>query len=103
MNGRMFTVGTPTNPFLQALHLLLGGLVVIGAVLMGAVILAIALGFIFIFGAVFWIRLWWLRRKMLRAGLQSGSGSEPLRPGSGRVIEVEYTVVDQDAPRDRED
>lgn len=104
MNGRVFSQGAPGNPFLQLLYLLLGGLLLIGAVLMGAVILAVALGFLLVFGAVFWLRVWWLRRKMMRAGRAGGTRSAQPGRTSGRVIEVEYSVVEEKTPtEDREE
>jgi hypothetical protein len=92
--------GMPQNPFLQVVYFLVGGLLVIGAVLMGAVILAFVLGLVLIFGIVFWIRLWWLRRKLRRAGFgeQPGPGAQ-----TGKTIEVEYTVVEERESRDSKD
>jgi len=98
--GLGFTPGTPQNPFVQVLYFLVGGLLLIGAVLMGAVILAFVFGFVLIFGIVFWIRLWWLRRKFERSGDDGGQGQGPR---SGKTIEVEYTVVEEREPRDSED
>lgn len=101
MNGRYFTVGTSTNPVMQVLYLLVGGVLLIGAVLIGSVILAVVLGFALIFGIVIWLRIWWLRRKMQKSG-RSGAGKRPNETSSGNVIEVEYTVVDERKPRDGE-
>lgn len=104
MNGRVFNLNAPGNPFLQAVYVLVGGLLLIGAVLMGAVILVAALGFLLLFGAIFWLRVWWLRRKMARSKRTDGTSSGHPGPGSGRVIEVEYTVVEEKTPsNDRED
>jgi uncharacterized iron-regulated membrane protein len=101
MSGRIFITGPSTNPLMQVVYLLLGGLVLIGALLMGAVILAFVLGFALIFGIVIWVRVWWLRRKMLRArDAQAPPGSQSTHSESGRVIEVEYTVVDERNPGD---
>lgn len=102
MHGRYFTLGTSTNPVVQMLYLLLGGVLLIGAVLMGAVILAFVFGLALVFGVVVWLRVWWLRRKMRKArsgGSGRGTGSAA---SSGSVIEVEYTVVDERKPGDRE-
>lgn len=98
--GLRFAPGMPQNPFLQVLYLLAGGVVLIGAVLMGAVILSFVFGFALIVGAAFWIRLWWLRRKLRRAGgrPQPGAGSQ-----AGKTIEVEYTVVEERETRDPKD
>jgi len=101
MSGRIFIAGPSTNPLMQVVYLLLGGLVLIGALLMGAVILAFVLGFALIFGIVIWVRVWWLRRKMMRAGgAQASPGNQSTHSESGRVIEVEYTVVDERNPGD---
>ena len=101
MAPRLYTIQTPSNPFLQVLYLLVGGLLLIGAVLMGAVILAIAFGVALVVGLIVYVRVWWLGRKLRRS-----RGSKPERPdgksGSEDVLEVEYTVVDErDDRRDR--
>ena len=72
--------------------MLLFGIGLIVAVLMGAVILAFVVGFVIIAGIVLWIRVMWITRKMRRRGSRS--------PSDGRVIEVEYTVVDEHDRRD---
>lgn len=74
--------------------MLLFGIGLIVAVLMGAVILAFVVGFVIIAGIVLWIRVMWMTRKMRRR--------DPRSPSDGRVIEVEYTVVDESesGPRD---
>lgn len=83
--------GLPKNPIMQALSLLAFGVVLIGAVLMGAIVLAFVIGFAAVFAVVLWIRIWWVSRKMRKQG--GGAG----RPkGDSRVIEVEYTVLDDD-------
>ena len=91
----------PTNPLLQAVYLVVGALLLIGALVMGAVILAFVLGFALVFGIVFWIRLWWLRRKLMRG---SGAAARRVdRAQEGDLIEVEYTVVEERDPRDARD
>ena len=91
----------PTNPLLQAVYLVVGALLLIGALVMGAVILAFVLGFVLVFGVVFWIRLWWLRRKLMRG---SGAANRRVdRAQEGDLIEVEYTVVEERDPRDARD
>lgn len=99
MPPRIYTISPPTNPVLQVLYFLVGGLLLIGAVLIGAVILAIALGLALIVGLVVYARVWWLKRKFARSG-STGAGR---RPGSGeQTLEVEYTVIrERDDPDDR--
>ena len=99
MPQRNYILTPPTNPILQVLYFVAGGVVLIGAVLMGAVILSVALGLALIVGIVVYIRVWWLRRKLARgqearAGRASGSGN-------AEFLEVEYTVVSEDDDRDR--
>lgn len=102
MNGRNFTVGVPSNPLLQIVYFIVGGIILIGALLMGAVILSLVFGLALIAGIVVWIRVWWLRRKILKAGGE-GAAAAGQEPGSsGRVIEVEYTVVDERSDEGRD-
>ena len=93
MPPRGFNFNPPANPFLQALYFVAGGVLLIGAILMGAVILAIALGIAIVAGLVVFVRVWWLKRKIERARRKRGgrSGTQD----SEKVIEVEYTVVDE--------
>jgi hypothetical protein len=60
---------------------------------MGAVILAIVLGLGVIGVVAFYARLWWLGRKARRSGLQRDAGAT-----TGRLIDAEYTVVEQRDP-----
>ncbi len=118
MTGRIYNWRTSTNPVVQVLSVLAMGVVLIGAVLLGAVILAIALGLAIIAAIVFYLRIWWLRRKFARAvqGQHGAGGSrDPSAQGSGarrrsggrstetRTIDVEYTVVDERDPQDPRD
>jgi small-conductance mechanosensitive channel len=90
--------GKPTNPLLQGLYLVVGGLLLIGTVLMGAVILAIVLSAALVLGIAFWARWWWLKRMLART---NGPRNADGQPHSGEVIDVEYTVVEQPDPRRR--
>ncbi len=100
MNGPNFNLRTSKNPVVQVVSFLVMGLAVIGAVLMGAVILAFVLGFVVIFGIVFWLRLWWLGRKLRRRA--QAPADRQRSDTARRVIEVEYTVVEEHDP-DRPD
>jgi small-conductance mechanosensitive channel len=104
MSPRGFTLGTSSNPFLQAVYFVVGGIVLIGALLMGAIVLAFVFALALIVGIVVWIRVWWLRRKILKGA--AGGGRAGQRAGSGEIIEVEYTVIDErprEPGRDRRD
>jgi hypothetical protein len=94
MPPRPHTISPPTNPFLQVLYIVVGGLLLIGAILMGAVILAVALGLAVILGIAVYLRVWWLNRKLKRS---ARGGRE------AQVLEVEYTVVDERDERDERD
>ena len=99
MAPRNYTFNPPSNPFLQVLYFLVGGVVLIGAVLMGAVILSFALGLALIAGIVFYIRVWWLKRKLARK--DAGGGTNRPDSGDAQVLEVEYTVVEEHDDRER--
>lgn len=90
----------PTNPLLQLVYLVAGGVLLIGAVLMGAVILAFVFGLALIFAIVFWARFWWLRQRHARGGRPPArsKAAESSPQHSGEFIEVEYTVVDERDP-----
>lgn len=99
MPPRIYTISPPTNPVLQVLYFLVGGLLLIGAILIGAVILAVALGLALIVGLIVYARVWWLKRKLARAG---STGTRRRQGGGQETLEVEYTVVrERDEPDDR--
>lgn len=103
MNGRQFTFQTSSNPLVQVLSLLVFAVLLVGAVIMGAVVLAALIGFGIIAAAVFYARLWWLRRKLRGrappgAGAQSEQGSSARR---ARLIEAEYEVIEGERPGDK--
>ena len=112
MIARFNTVRFSQNPIAQVFAFLLGGLMLIGALFMGAIVLVVLLGAGAILGVVFWLRLLWLRHKFKGV---SPAGSTAGRPGaldpsrsqrkstSRRVIEVEYSVVEEDDAKDQRD
>lgn len=103
MRQRSFNLNPPTNPFLQAVYFIVGGIALIGAILMGAVILSVALGLAIVFGLVIFVRVWWLKRQFRRRMQQSGQQQETGNPNDPDIIEVEYTVVEERDDRERRD
>ena len=104
MNGRQFTFGASGSPLLQALSLLVFGVLLIGAVIMGAVVLTVLLGLAVITALVFSVRLWWMHRKLRgRSPFSGGSqqpGPDPGPAKGARLIEGEYEVIETDARAD---
>lgn len=109
MTPRSYKLNLPTNPFLQVVYFIAGGVLLIGALLMSAFILAIAFGLAIVFGVVVFVRVWWLKRKLARAGMHGGGaggtagGAASGGRASGDLLEVEYTVVDERDERDERD
>ena len=104
MDARFNTVRISQNPVVQFFAILAAGAILVVAVLMGAIVLVALLGVGVVLAVVFWLRMLWIRHKLKRAGvydtfrMQAGEGGDAAqRPNRrGRVIEVEYTVVDED-------
>jgi membrane protein implicated in regulation of membrane protease activity len=94
MNARPNLFGLSGGPVAQAVSVLVFGILLIAAVVMGAVLLAAIVGAVAIAWVVFSVRLWWLRRK-LRGRAAQGDPTQP----AGRLIEAEYTVLDERDPR----
>jgi hypothetical protein len=108
MSLRSYNLNIPSNPFLQVLYFIAGGVLLIVAILMSAVVLAVAMGVALVFGLIFFVRVWWLKRQLSRTGRGPGGPAGPGRRGvadrgaSDEVLEVDYTVVDErDEPRRR--
>ena len=102
-----YSFGTSGNPLVQALWIVLGAALLVGAFVMGAVVLTILFALGAVGAAVIAVRVWWLRRKLARAGAfdRARPGSESVDAGEGpppRLIDAEYTVVaERDAPEAR--
>ncbi len=77
----------PSNPFVQALGLIVGIIAFIGAVIVGGLVLAALVGFLLIAGLVIYARIWWLARKFRQQKDDS-------------VVEAEYRVIDISASDD---
>ncbi len=91
-------VQAPSNPLLRALWLLGGTVLLVCAAVFGAVVLTLIIGFVVIVGAIAWVRIWWIRRKLEKAaaGSQYRASSRPQSGAdSGRVIEGEFTDVSE--------
>lgn len=101
MNARPSPL-TSQNPLVQGVSLLIGAVLLVGAIVLGAFLLAIAIGLGLVLALILMARVWWIKRKLARAG--HGAAASPARAG-GRVIEVEYSVVDEepDEPDERRD
>jgi hypothetical protein len=104
MAARQYTLRISGNPLVRALWMVLGAALLVGAVIMGAVVLTALLALGAVAAAVLAIRVWWLRRKLLRggafdvAGPHATDGDAADRPAP-QLIEAEYTVVaERDAP-----
>jgi membrane protein implicated in regulation of membrane protease activity len=99
MNARPPLFGLSGGPLSQALSVLVFGALLVVAVVMGAVLLAAIVGVAVLAWIAFSVRLWWLRRKLGRGTAGTDRGGQA---ASGRLIEAEYTVLDErDARRDR--
>ena len=96
--ARRYTFGASRNPIIQGLWLLVFGAALIVAVLMGAVILAVVLGLAVVASIVIAVRVWWLRRKLAKQGFGEQT---PTDEAGKRLIEAEYTVIDERSETDR--
>ena len=92
MNTRFTLPPNSQNPFVQALSLLLGVVLLIAAFFVGAFLLVIVLSIAAVVAAYVMGRVWWLKRKFLKSAGQKTTQSNE----SARVIDVEYTVIDDD-------
>lgn len=97
MNARPKLFGMSGGPLAQALSVVVFGVLLVAAVVMGAVLLAAILGVAVLAWIAFSVRLWWLRRKL--GGGATAQSAPEAPPQSGRLIEAEYTVLDERDPR----
>lgn len=98
--------GPPANPIVRLL-MLVGGIIVLAASLfVGAIMFLVILGLAIMMSVVFMIRVWWIRRRLIRAWQaqqrqapqQDGAPFSSSRPGGGQgprrgsIIEGEYEI-----------
>jgi hypothetical protein len=98
MSVRHYSFGTSGNPLVQALWMVLGAVLLVGALVMGAVVLSALFALGAVAAGVFALRVWWLRRKLRRDSAYhdaSGSQTGENAGAAPRLIEGEYTVVDE--------
>ena len=98
---QQYTLGPPPmSPLSRLLAGLVAVLALIGTFFFGLFILAIVIALGVIGWVAFWLRMWWLRRQLEKAGFDplggtpTGSDGRSEGPaGSGSVIDAEYEVV----------
>jgi hypothetical protein len=103
MATRQYNFGTSGNPLVQALWMLVVGVLLVGAIVMGAVVLVALLALGAVVAVVFAIRVWWLRRKLERSGAFDTADRDAKGRPAARLIEAEYTVVAERDARDAGD
>lgn len=87
--------GPPANPIVRLL-MLVGGIIVLAASLfVGAIMFLVILGLAIMMFVVFMIRVWWIRRRLMRAW-QAQQQNQPSPGGQGprrgSIIEGEYEI-----------
>jgi hypothetical protein len=95
MPPRGYTIRPPSNPVLQVLYIIVGGVLLIGAVIVGAFVLAFVVGFAIIAGLIVYARVWWLSRKLAKRAGSSGSSRGRGGASKTEALEVEYHVVSE--------
>ncbi len=89
--GGMGYLSATENPILQAVGLIVGALVTVGAILVGAVVLSLGIGLVVLVGLVMFVRVRWLKHWMK----QTGTPTDDMP--SGEITSVKYTVVKERA------
>lgn len=87
------------NPIANALVIIVGTLVIAASLVLGFVAFVALSAVLMVVAAVVGIRLWWFKRKLRKAGVETGSNGTQRRPDHG-VIEGEYRVVVESRDRD---
>ena len=87
------------NPLSRLLAGIVAALALAGAFFFGIFVFAIALGLGLIAWLALWLRIWWIRRRLTRGGVASGTakgGSPNAAARDGDVIDAEYEVVSRE-------
>ena len=96
------------NPLSRLLAAIVGGLVIVGAFMFGFFILVAAIAFGLIAWLVIWVRVWWVKRKLVASGesspldFENPPGPRPPESRSGEVIDAEYEVVSRSDRSERD-
>ena len=92
----------PQGPLTRLIAGIIATLALVGAVMLGMVAFLVIAGLALLAGAVIWLRVAWIKRRLKRQGVTLGEGET--RDTSGHVIDAEYTVVEDPPGRpDRPD
>ncbi len=93
----------PGNPVANIITVVLGVLTLIAAAAFGFVLLVGFLVALTAFGSFIAARLWWLKRKLGKAGaedyLRQRMGGSPPARTSGETIEADYEVIESERQR----
>jgi O-antigen/teichoic acid export membrane protein len=90
------------NPIARLLAAIGAVMLAAVAIFVGAMVFLAFLGLAVIAVIVFYIRLWWIRRRIRQAQRDAErSGGSGRQQGAGRVIEGEYSEIRSRDPLDR--
>jgi len=81
------------NPIANALVIIVGALVIGASIVLGFFAFIVLAGIVLVLGAIISMRVWWLNRRLARAGHATSTTGQTVRH---RVIEGEYHVVKGD-------
>ena len=82
----------PQNPLSRFIAAIIAVLVLVGTFIIGAAAFLVIAGLGLIAGLALWARVAWVKRRLIKSGVDLGAGPIPRRE-SGDVIDAEYTVV----------
>jgi len=82
----------PGNPLTRIVAAIIGVFVLAGAFIIGTATLLVIAGLAIIAGLVLWLRVAWIKRQLLKRGVDFSKPAGPL-PDKGDVIDAEYTVI----------
>ncbi len=82
------------NPIANVLVIIVGALIIGASIVLGFFAFLILSAIVLMSAAVVGLRVWWLKRKMARGGVDTGDGVTVRRRVD--VIEGEYRVVGKD-------
>jgi hypothetical protein len=78
---------------------ILGGVVAVTLVALGFIFGLVILALVAVAGVVVAGRIWWLRRRLLRAVQQAEAQQDTAESASGRVVQGEYRVLEGERER----
>jgi hypothetical protein len=82
----------PQSPLSRIIAAIIAVFALVGSFVIGIAAFAVIATVAVVAGIAIWLRVAWIKRRLQKSGMGPGARSD-VPPGSGQVIDAEYTVI----------